>query len=1020
MTKEPSKLKSLLADLAATSANFGFLLPHEPLLVFYGASAEAQTSAAPASSILAARQFGEVLATEVSRVAGVQPPTADQSARLRVLTRAGLLPARVLAAFEDLHRLPGGGAERTEESVAADLVERCFELGVWFFRLRTSDHEPLTFIHSAAPELRALAEQVTPLEPVMPRLQQEFDLRALPVPLPASERERLIVGARDATLEPLEESGIAPEVERRLVKAGWVVLSAYQDEDVNRSRGCAVRNSRLNDGRRVDYLLLIGGQVMGLIECKRDGADLDAAMEQVGILAAAATDASPWPVWRSPLPYRYVSDGRRLLFRDENDPEPQARLVSGFHQPVTLARWQREAEADGEAPTYRARLAARLPRLVEMSPTTGRLRPPQVSAVRAIEQALQAGRRRALVQMATGTGKTLVGVSTAYRQLKYAKANRILFVTDRTELAQQVLAQFHQFSAPNDGRSFTDLYNVEGLTSAGPAPSTRVVVTTAQRLANLLTGRPGLEGESDQVSAYEAAEQVTRSDTAPIEVTYCAALPPESFDLVVVDECHEWIYGAGRALLEYFDAPILGLAATPVATVFGFFHGNLISEYPYEQAVADGLVVDYSVYQARFESPQRAVLVPLDEHTALEDKRPRRARYEQLDEDLTHAGPGSAPLTVGAEALAAVLTAFRDGLPTLFPGRATHGGSVPKTVVFALNDLHAEDVVDSVRAVFGAGPAFCQKITLRSDDPDQLLRDFRTTPEFRIAVVVDLISASTDMRAVECVLFLRDVRSTAYYEQLLGRGAQRIAPAELRAVTPGASAKTQFVVIDAAGASRHHRRQLVNVTDAAGSAGRIALVRLLHRTVDGSLSPDETAELGLRLARLIPVLTEAEGAAVRTLTSKSLEELVGQLLAAVDADHLASLHAVGGRTAVSTVAREATAPFSQLPALRELLLCVYDRPAGSSSETLPRRTPAIETVHNPLAAFKERQNEHFTAAQLWWIENITESAAAGGRFDPADLDGVPFSGRGGTDGFLSVFGADRAIGLLNELDRELA
>ncbi|WP_441247391.1 DEAD/DEAH box helicase family protein [Kitasatospora sp. McL0602] len=975
---------------------------------------------APAGSTLSARQFGEVLATELGRVAGVQPPTADQRARLQVLTRAGLLPARVLAAFEDLCRLPGGGSDRIEESVATHLVERCFELAVWFFRLRTSDHEPLTFVHTDAPELRNLAERTDPLEPAMSRLRREFDLRALPAPMPASKRERLIVGAHDAALEPLEGSAIALEVERRLVGAGWVVLGTHQNEDMNRSHGCAVPNPRLTDGRRVDYLLLVGGQVVGLIECQRNGADLGAAMEQADTLARAATDASPWPVWRSPLPYRYVSDGQRLLFRDENDPEARTRLVSGFHQPATLARWRREAEADGEAPTYQARLATRLPYLAEDSPSAGPLHPPQLSAVRAIEQALQAGQRRALVQMATGTGKTVTGVFTAYRQLKYAKANRILFVTDRTELAHQVLAQFHQFNAPDDGRAFTDLYNVEELTSAGPAPSTRVVVTATQQLANLLRGMPGLKDESDRVSAYETAEQVTQSNIAPLEVTYSAVLPPDSFDLVVVNECHQWIYGAGRGILEYFDAPILGLTATPVAPVFGFFNGNLISEYPYEQAIADGLVVDYSVYQARMESPQRAVLVPLDEHTALEDKRPRRDWYEQLDEDFTHAGPSSAPRTVRSKALAAVLTAYRDSLPTLFPGRATRGGSVPKTVVFALSDLHADEVVDSVHAVFGASPVFCQKITLRCDDPDQLLRDFRTTPEFRIAVVVDLISGSTDMRAVECVLLLRAVRSTAYYEQLLGRGAQRIAPAELRAVTPGASAKTQFVVIDAAGATRNHRRQLVNVTDAAGSAGRVALAGLLHRTVEDSLSPDETAELGLRLARLIPLLTEADDAAVRTLAGVSLQKLVGQLLAAVDADHLASVHAAGGKTAVSTIAREASAPLSQLPALREALLRIYDRSTGSGSEAPGLRAPTVETVYSRLAAFKERHGKRFNPAQLWWIENIAESAAAGRRFDPADLDGVPFSGRGGTDGFLHVFGADRAIGLLDELNRELA
>ncbi|MGY1501326.1 DEAD/DEAH box helicase family protein [Streptomyces sp. QTS52] len=1020
MAQEPGEPESLLADLADTSANFGFLLPHEPLLMFHGASAEARMFDAPAQSTSAARLFGEVLASELCGLAGVRPPSTGQLERLRVLTRTGLLPTPVLAAFNDLRQIPDGGAGRPDESVATHLVERCFALAVWFFRLRTGDREPMPFVRTDARVLRALAERVASVEPELPLVQREFAQRTRPTQVSASERERLIVAARQAALEPLAETRIAPQVERGLARAGWTVLESGHDEDVNGSLGCAVRNPYLTGDRRVDYLLLVGGQVVGLVEWKSAVTDLAAAMDQVTTLAEAVADASPWPVWRAPLPYRYVTDGQRLLFLDDHDPEPRPRLVSGFHQPATVARWRREAEADTGAPTYRARLAARVPDLTTPSPTAGEPRPAQLRAVRAIEQALRSGQRRALVQMATGTGKTFTGVLTAYRQLKYAKAHRILFVADRAAPAQQAIAQFQQFAAPDGGRRFTDLYNVDELPPAGPAQSTKVAVTTVQRLSAMLAGVPGPDAGSDRVSAFETAERVPPSDITPIDVTYSATLPPDAFDLVVVNECHQWIYGEGRALLEYFDAPVLGFTATPVAPVYGFFQGNLVSAYPYEQAIADGLVVDHSVYQARIESPGRAVLVPLNEHTDLKDKLPLRTRYELLDEDLAYAGPVGAPQILESDALSVVLTALRDSLPRLFPGRGAGAGAIPKTVVFARDDHHAEEIVDRVRTVFGAGAAFCQKITLRSGDPDQLLRDFRTTPEFRIAVVVDLISGSTDMRAVECFLLLRDVRSSAYYEQLLGRGAQRIASADLRAVTPEAFAKTQFVVIDAVGATRHHRRQLVNVTDTAGSAGRAALARLFDRTAEGATSPDETAELGLRLARLIPVLTEPDSAAVTTLAGMSLEELVSGLLATVDADHLAHVRATGGEHAVDAAAREATAPLAELPELRGLLLRLYHGPTPSGSKAVGRHTPAAEAVYRRLDTFKKHQAGHFTATQLWWIENIAEFAATGARFDPADLDGMPFSGRGGTDGFLREFGTDRAVGLLHELDRELA
>ncbi|GII89676.1 hypothetical protein Ssi03_76660 [Sphaerisporangium siamense] len=1019
MAREPGELGSQFTNLALASANFGFLLPYEPLLVLYGASSEARMSTDPTDSVVAAHQFGEVLATKLSHMAGVQPPTTDQSSRLQVLTRAGLLPARVLAAFEDLHNFAGGEPDPTE-AVASHLVQRCFQLAVWFFRLQTSDQEPMSFVHTDSSALHALAERVEPLEAALPWLRREIDLRVGSTSLPASEREHLIVRARDAAYEPLAEAAIAAEVERSLTKAGWDVLGRDAEDDRNRSLGCVLLGPRLPGGRRADMLLLVGGQVVGIIEYKRGGADLTAAMEQAEVLAAVLTDASPWPVWRSPLPYRYVSDGQRLLFCDANDPEPRARLVSGFHRPATLARWQREAEADSEAPTYRARLTARLPRLNEGSSATGHLRPPQLRAVLAVEQALAAGQRRALVQMTTGTGRINAEVFAAYRQLRYAKAAHILFVVDRVALAHQLTALLRQFSTPDEGRSLADVYQVEELASTGPTPSASVVVATAQRLAGLLAGASEPDSGSVRVSASETAEQVSHSDAMPLEVIYSEALPTDFFDLVIVEDCRQWVYGRGRAVLEYFDAPVVGFTATPVAPVFGFFNGNLVSEYPFEQAIADGLLVDYSVYQTRFESPRRAKLVPLDEHIASEAKRPRRTRYEQLDEDLAHAGPDSGPSIVGSERLTAVLTAFRDELPALFPERMAQGGLVvPKTVVFAVNDAHAEDVVHHIREVFGVGDAFCQKITRSSGNPDQLLRDFRTTPQFRIAVGVDLISASSNMRPVECMLFLRDVRSSAYYERLLAQGAQRISPAELRAVTPGASTKTQLVVIDAVGASRHHNRQLVNVTDAAGRAGRLALERLLNCTVDGGLTPNETAELGVRLARLIPVLTDVDGAAVRKLAGLSLEELVARLINTVDADHVTQLREAGGEKAVEDEVRDAVAPLSELPALRKLLLDVYDRPTSLALEEPSGQTAAIETMHRRLAAFKQQAGP-FTPAQWWWIENIAEATAtADARFDPSDLDGVPFSGRGGTDGFLSAFGTDGAIDLLDELGRTL-
>ncbi|MFI2354624.1 DEAD/DEAH box helicase family protein [Streptomyces anulatus] len=993
------------------------MLPYEPLLVLHGASCEVRASTAPADALMAARQFGEVLTAKLGHLAGVQLPAGDQPARLQTLARAGMLTAGVLAAFQDLHGFDGG--ERGEQEVAAHLVDRCFSLAGWFFRAQTGDPEPMAFVSAEASDLRILAHRVASLEAALPQLRREFDLRVAPASLSASQREQLIFSARDAAYEPLREADIAAEVQRRLTEAGWDVLGAGEEDARSRSLGCVLVGPRLAGGRRADMLLTVGGQVVGIIECKRDGTDLADAMEQAGAMAEVATDFSPWPVWRSPLPYRYVSDGRRLLFCDAHDPEPQSRLVSGFHQPSTLARWQREAEADSAAPTYRARQAAYLPRANE---EFRQLRVSQHRAVRAIEQALEAGQRRVLVQMATGTGRSFTGVFTAYRQLRYAGAARILFVTDRKVIAKQLIAQLRQFNMSDGGRRFDDVFHVEELTAAGLAPSASVAVATVQRLSAMLAGTPPApEDGSDRVSAYETAERQAHPATAPLDVTYYEALPPDAFDLVIVDDCHRGLYGQRRALLEYFDAPVVGFSATPTATVLGFFNGNLVDSYTYEQAVADGVAVDYSVYEIRVaDSRQLAFAAPIDA-AGVEAKGSRRARYEQLDEELAHTGPHGSARIVAADHLAAVVTAFRDALPTMFPDRTQGGvlGVVPKTVVFAQDGAHADEVVERIRDVFDAKDTFCQQITQRDDRAAQMLREFRTTPQFRIAVVTDLISGFSDMRAIECLVILREVRSSAYYEQLLALGTQPIASTELRAVTPGAVVKTELVVVDAVGASRHHR-PLVNVTDASGPAGRAALERLLNRTVDGLVTPQETAELGVRLARLIPKLGEADGTTIQKLAGQPLQELVADLLDSVDQDHLAQLRQAGGEKAVEGERYAAIYPLAETPALREALLGLYDRPTASRVTAPDRRRRRAETVRRRLAAFTQQAGP-FTPAQLWWIEKIADgTAAAEPRFDPTHLDGVPFSARGGTDGFLHAFGPDAAIDLLDELRRALA
>ncbi len=378
-----------------------------------------------------------------------------------------------------------------------------------------------------------------------------------------------------------------------------------------------------------------------------------------------------------------------------------------------------------------------------------------------------------LVQMATGAGKTYTSVTSCYRLLRWGGFRRVLFLVDRNNLADQTLREFQNYATPDDGRRFTELYNVDKLTGAGMVGSSHVVISTIQRVYAAMRGQPV---PKDDDPGLDAA-----LPDAPVEVVYTPELPPEAFDLIIVDEAHRSIYGVWRGVLEYFDAHVVGLTTTPVKQTFGFFRGNLVSEYTYAQSVADNVNVDFDVYRIKTEVTEQGATIDAGATVPVKDRRTRVQRYQTLDDDLAYT-PGQLDRAVTARSqIRLVLETYRDRLYTeIFAGRS----SVPKTLIFAKDDNHAEEIVTTVREVFGKGNDFAAKITYSARDPKQLLQSFRTSPSLRVAVTVDMIATGTDVKPLECVFFMRDVRSAAYFEQMKGRGARTSTPPTFRPSPP--------------------------------------------------------------------------------------------------------------------------------------------------------------------------------------------------------------------------------------------
>ncbi len=652
-----------------------------------------------------------------------------------------------------------------------------------------------------------------------------------------------------------------------LTAAGWVI----QDKDqinLGAGDGVAVREFPVDEGF-ADYLLFVNRKPVGVIEAKKEGTTLSTVAEQSAIYGSSLPEFFRV---EGKLPFYYESTGVETFFRDTRDPEPRSRRLFTFHRPETLGEWAAQAD------TLRARLAC----MASAHPlATAGMRDCQVEAIHSLERSMAADKPRALIQMATGAGKTFTACAAVYRLIKYGGAKRVLFLVDRANLGRQAKGEFDQFVVPDSGRKFTELYNVQHLTSSRIDPVARVTICTIQRLYSLLRGEE-LEEDFDEKSGFELAA----ADGRPREVAYNPAIPIEAFDFVITDECHRSIYNLWRQVLEYFDAHLVGLTATPSKQTIGFFNQNLVTEYNHERAVADGVNVGYDVYRIKTQVTQEGGKVEKGLFVDKRSKETRARRWERLDEELAYQGSDLDRSVVVPSQIRTVLQAFKDALATdLFPGRTM----VPKTLIFAKDDSHAEDVVHLCREVFGKGNDFCKKITYKAYNPEtkryekseSLIQEFRTSPQLRIAVTVDMIATGTDIKPLECLLFLRDVRSRVYFEQMKGRGTRVLSPTDLQSVSGAdARAKTHFVIVDAVGVCESDKTDSRPLERKPG----VAFDKLLLGVAMGKRDEDSLTTLAGRLARIDRELSPEQRRELSDLAGKPLSAISGELLRAVDPD----------------------------------------------------------------------------------------------------------------------------------------
>ncbi len=587
---------------------------------------------------------------------------------------------------------------------------------------------------------------------------------------------------------PDPEALACEDIDRQLTLAGWIVQNRDQ-LNLLAGAGVAIREVSLPGAGETDYLLVVGRRAVGIIKAKAVGSTLTG----VEIQTQGYAQVLPGHIqaWCLPLPMLYESTGKETQFTNLLEPEPRSRRVFAFHKP----NGHGISEIGGTYSTGSTALAGRLQRLPE-TVDDPHLWPAQRTAIANIEQSLKANKPRALVQMATGSGKTYTAISLIYRLIRHADARRVLFLVDRANLGCQTFKEFQQLTTPDDGRKFTELYNVQHLRSNRIDDVSRVCISTIQRVYSILSGAEDLDEELEEGSLFEVEDRAA----PPRLVSYNPAVPIETFDFIVIDEAHRSIFNLWRQVLEYFDAYLIGLTATPNKQALGFFKQNLVMEYTHEDAVRDNVNVPYDVYPIRTKITAEGSSVEAGYQIDYRDKRTREIRWREFDEDLSYTAQQLDRDVVAEDQIRTVIRTFRDKLRTeIFPGR----DEVPKTLIFAKDDSHADDIVRIVREEFGKGNDFCQKITYRTTGakPEDLLAQFRNNYNPRIVVTVDMIATGTDVKPIEIVMFMRMVKSRGYFEQMKGRGVRVMPSDDLKRVTRDAPAKTHFVIVDAVGVS---------------------------------------------------------------------------------------------------------------------------------------------------------------------------------------------------------------------------
>ncbi len=655
-------------------------------------------------------------------------------------------------------------------------------------------------------------------------------------------------------MKPEEKARV--KIDQMFEDAGWKVVD--RDFYSPTITAAAIREGLLEGNREADYFLFLNGKAVGVLEAKRK--EVNVASDWVSDQAVRYTRYVPkcYQAFARPLPFIYLSNGENTYFRDCRIEDSDLEEINRIHTPKEMVKMLGINDPYAGLPTLKKK----------------GLRDCQYEAITELENSFRAGQNRALIVLATGAGKTYTACLAAYRFLAYTPMKRILFLVDRNNLGKQAEGEFGMFRLTENGDPFNTIYTVNRLKSNKVPSDSNVVISTIQRLFSLLTGQEIVDNDDDD-------EDTT---TGEVQLTGNLQLPPDFFDIIIIDECHRSIYGNWRRVLDYFStAKLIGLTATPVPETMAFFNNNRVVNYTLERSIIDGVNVDSRVYRIKTQATENGGAILKG------DKLKRVTRYTgkveiiKNEETRNYTKEELNRSIINPAQIKLVLETYRDAVYTemfIDPQREPIMDYLPKTLIFALNENHATNIVRIAKEVFGrTDDKFVQKITYSSGDSNELIRQFRNDKEFRIAVTCTLVATGTDVKPLEVVIFMRDVASAPLYIQMKGRGVRTIGDDQLRNVTPNAFSKDCYFLVDAVGVTEHDHTVSGPSDDTSQT---ITLKRLLELLTHGNVKDEYLRLIASKLSRIYSKANKKQREKFMDLAHADMREISSNIFDALE------------------------------------------------------------------------------------------------------------------------------------------